>query len=71
IAGKGIANPIATILSANMMLRHIGEGKAADRIQAALVLFLSEKKNLTPDLGGNAKTDEMVDAIIRKISILR
>ncbi len=71
IAGKGIANPIATILSANMMLRHIGEGKAADRIQAALVLFLSEKKNLTPDLGGTATTDEMVDAIIRKISILR
>ncbi len=71
IAGKGIANPIATILSANMMLRHIGEEKAADRIQAALVLFLSEKKHLTPDLGGNASTDEMVDALIRKINILK
>jgi len=71
IAGKGIANPIATILSANMMLRHIGEGKAADRIQAALVLFLSEKKHLTPDLGGSATTDEMVEAIIRKIELLR
>lgn len=71
IAGKGIANPIATILSANMMLRHIGEGKAADRIQAALVLFLSEKKHLTPDLGGTSNSEELVDGIIRKIELLR
>lgn len=71
IAGKGIANPMATILSANLMLRHIGESKAADRIQAALVLFLSEKKFLTPDLGGNSCTDEMVEGIIKKIKLLR
>jgi isocitrate dehydrogenase (NAD+) len=71
IAGKGIANPMATILSANMMLRHIGESKAADRIQAALVLFLSEMKYITPDLGGNASTDEMVEGIIKKIKLLR
>jgi isocitrate dehydrogenase (NAD+) len=71
IAGKGIANPMATILSANLMLRHIGESKAADRIQAALVLFLSEKKFLTPDLGGKSNTDEMVDGIIKKIKLLR
>ncbi|APF20528.1 isocitrate/isopropylmalate dehydrogenase family protein [Caldithrix abyssi] len=71
IAGKGVANPIATILSANMMLRHIGEGKAADRIQAALVLFLAERKHLTPDLGGRATTDELVDGLIEKIKMLR
>jgi len=71
IAGKGIANPMATILSSNMMLRHLGESKAADRIQAALVLFLSERKHLTPDLGGNSSTDDMVDGIIRKINLLR
>jgi isocitrate dehydrogenase (NAD+) len=71
IAGKGIANPMATILSANLMLRHIGESKAADRIQAALVLFLSEKKYLTPDLGGNSNTDAMVEGIIKKIKLLR
>lgn len=71
IAGKGIANPIATILSANMMLRHIGENKAADRIQAALVLFLSEQKYLTPDLGGNSTSEDMVEGIIRKIKLLR
>ena len=71
IAGKGIANPIATILSANMMLRHLGENKAADKIQAALVLFLSERKYLTPDLGGHSTTEELVNGLIEKIKILR
>lgn len=71
IAGKGVANPIATILSANMMLRHLGESRAADRIQAALVLFLSEKKHLTPDLGGTAGTDELVTGIINKLKLLK
>jgi len=71
IAGKGIANPLATILSANMMLRHMKREKEANRIQAAIVLFLSERKHLTPDMGGNATTDEMADAIIEKINLLR
>lgn len=71
IAGKGIANPLATILSANMMLRHIGENKAADRIQAATVLFLSEKHYLTPDLGGTSTTDKFVEGLIAKIKLLR
>jgi isocitrate dehydrogenase (NAD+) len=71
IAGKGVANPMATILSATMMLNYLEEEKAAAKIQAALVLFLSEKKHLTPDLGGKATTDEMVDGIIRKIMLLR
>jgi isocitrate dehydrogenase (NAD+) len=71
IAGKGIANPMATILSANMMLRYLGENHIADRIQAALVLFISERKFLTPDLGGRASMDQMVDGIIQKIKLLR
>lgn len=71
IAGKGIANPLATILSANMMLRHLNLNKEADRIQAATVLFLSEKRHLTPDMGGSSTTDEMVDALIEKIKLLR
>lgn len=71
IAGKGIANPLATILSANMMLRYMKLEKAANRIQAATVLFLAEKKHLTPDMGGNATTDELVDALIDKIKLLR
>ncbi len=71
IAGKGIADPVATILSATMMLRHLGEIKAANRIQAALVLLFAERKHLTPDLGGTATTNELVDALIEKIQILR
>jgi len=71
IAGKGIANPLATVLSGNMMLRHMNLEKEANRIQAATVLFLAEKKHLTPDMGGNATTDEMVEALIDKIKLLR
>ena len=71
IAGKGIANPLATILSSTMMLRHMHLDKEAERIEAAIVLFLSERKHLTPDMGGNATTDEMVDALIEKIKLLR
>jgi isocitrate dehydrogenase (NAD+) len=71
IAGKGVANPIATILSANLMLRHIGEGKAADRIQAGMTLFLADKNDLTPDLGGTASTTQLVDGIIGKIELLK
>jgi len=71
IAGKGIANPLAMVLSATMMLRRLGEDPAADRIQAAVILFLADKSDLTPDLGGSATTDQMVDAILQKLSLLR
>ena len=71
IAGRGIANPIATILSGNLMLRHLQEDRAADRVQAALTLFLADKSNLTPDLGGTATTDQLVDGILRKLDLLK
>jgi isocitrate dehydrogenase (NAD+) len=71
IAGKGIANPLATIASAVLMLRHIDEEKIAARIRAAITLLLAEKKFLTPDLGGTCTTDEITDALIEKISLLR
>ena len=71
IAGKGIANPLATIASANMMLRHMGEEKAAAKIRAAITLFLAEKQDLTPDLGGTATTMQLTDALIKKIQLLR
>src|SRR5262249_22667349 len=54
IAGRGIANPTALIQTAVLMLRHIGERTAADRIQAALEKVLAEGKSLTRDLGGTA-----------------
>ncbi len=64
IAGKGIANPLALILSAEMMLRHIGEAGPADRLIAAVETLLSEGKHLTGDLGGKANTRELTDALI-------
>lgn len=63
IAGKGIANPIAMILSAKMMLDYLGEKKEADRLEHAILKVLSEGKDVTPDLDGNASTMEMSEAI--------
>ena len=63
IAGKGIANPIAMMLSAIMMLRYIGENEAADKFDNAILKVLSEGKTLTGDLGGSASTEEITQAI--------
>jgi len=67
IAGKGIANPIALILSGVMMLRQLNEVNAAERIEQAINKILMEGKYLTFDLGGKSTTDEFVAAIIEKI----
>ena len=64
IAGKDIANPMAAILSAMMMLRYIGQPQAADRIDKALIQVLAAKSDVTVDLGGNAGTRRMTDAIV-------
>lgn len=61
---KGIANPIATILSAKMMLNFLGEDEWAKRIENAVITVLEEGKHLTPDLGGNSATHEVTEAII-------
>jgi isocitrate dehydrogenase (NAD+) len=66
IAGKGIANPTALLLSALLMLRHIGEGAMADRIMNAVVATLDEGKVRTRDLGGAATTMEYADAICQR-----
>jgi isocitrate dehydrogenase (NAD+) len=68
IAGKGIANPIALILSGVLMLRHLNEVKAAERIEQAINKILLEKKYLTFDLGGQSTTNEFIDAIINMIT---
>ena len=68
IAGKSIANPMALLLSALLMLRHIGEGAIADRISKALNDVLSEGQTRTRDLGGRASTIEFTDAICRRIA---
>ena len=63
IAGKGIANPMAQILTAGVMLRHFGENAAADAVQSAVLQLLAEGSTVTPDLGGAATTQTVGDAI--------
>ncbi|KAI4869388.1 hypothetical protein F4820DRAFT_407264 [Hypoxylon rubiginosum] len=67
IAGKGLANPTALLLSSMMMLRHMGLTDYADRIEKATFDTLAEGKALTGDLGGKAKTHEFAGAIISKL----
>ena len=67
IAGKDIANPMASILSAVMMLRYLGEAPAADRVEGALTAVLREKRSLTPDLGGSGGTRAMTAAIVQEL----
>ena len=64
IAGKKIANPIAQIWSGALMLRHIGEGPAADEIERAIARVLAAGEARTPDLGGNAHTSDLGEAVI-------
>jgi isocitrate dehydrogenase (NAD+) len=64
IAGKGLANPTALLMSGIMMLDHLGERPAARRIEAALENVYREGKHVTRDLGGNASTKEFTDAVI-------
>lgn len=59
IAGKNIANPIAMMLSAIMMLRYLGENEAADKFEAAILKVLKDANTLTGDLGGLATTTEI------------
>jgi isocitrate dehydrogenase (NAD+) len=67
IAGKNLANPTALLLSAVLMLRHIDEGAAADRIMQALGRVLSAGQVRTRDLGGTASTTEFGDAIAKSL----
>lgn len=69
IAGKGIANPIGTILSAAMMLEHLGEPDAAARIRAA-VERATASGVLTPDLGGDATTEQFVARTLSELGAL-
>jgi len=67
IADKNLANPTALLLSALMMLEHIGENDASERIRAALVRVLADGRIRTRDLGGQASTTEFTDAVCREI----
>jgi isocitrate dehydrogenase (NAD+) len=63
IAGKGFANPTALLLSSILMLDHLGERTAAERIQNALEKVYREAKHTTRDVGGKAGTEEFADAV--------
>jgi isocitrate dehydrogenase (NAD+) len=68
IAGKNHANPTALLLSAVLMLRHVGEVAAAERIVTALHLVLQDGEIRTRDLGGSSSTFEFADAICRAMA---
>jgi tartrate dehydrogenase/decarboxylase/D-malate dehydrogenase len=67
IAGRGIVNPIATILSAAMMLEHIEVVEGAREVEAAVAAVLAACKVRTPDLGGHSTTQEVTDAILGRL----
>ena len=67
IAGKGVANPTALLMSAILMLDHMGERKAAQDIQAALEKVYREAKHTTRDVGGTATTEQFTDALIAEL----
>ena len=67
IMGQGIANPIATIRSAALMLEFLEEPEAAARIYAAVDANLEEGRLLSPDLGGSASTEQVVEDILRRL----
>jgi isocitrate dehydrogenase (NAD+) len=67
IAGQGVANPTALLLSAVMMLEHLNEVTAARRVEAALQKVYREGKGLTRDVGGKASTAEFTEAVIAAI----
>ncbi len=64
IAGKGIANPLASILSMAMLLEHVGQSASARRIERAVGHVLAKTDVRTPDIGGSAGTTELTDAVI-------
>ena len=68
IAGKDLANPTALIQSAVMMLHHIGESRAAERIEASIIAHFREGGPRTPDLGGSASTREYTDALCKRVA---
>lgn len=67
LAGQGKANPTALMLSAVMLLTHIGEVEAAYRLQSAVEAVYRQGDSLTGDVGGSASTEEFTEAVIKKL----
>jgi isocitrate dehydrogenase (NAD+) len=64
IAGQGVANPTAMMLSSVLMLIHLKERHAANRLQTAVEKVYTQRRHLTPDAGGHGGTDEFTEAVI-------
>src|SRR5262249_16123693 len=67
IAGKGVANPLAAILSAGLMLDHLNLTRGATALRKAVASVLKAGKVLSPDLGGTAKTVEVTEAVLAAV----
>ena len=67
IAGKGVVNPLATILCAAQMLEHLGLDASAARVQHAVAAALRETAVRTPDMGGTSTTAELTEAVLARI----
>jgi tartrate dehydrogenase/decarboxylase / D-malate dehydrogenase len=68
IAGKGVVNPLAAILTAGMMLEHLQMTAAAQELEAAVARVLAEGKVRTPDLGGSNRTEEVTNAVLARLA---
>ncbi len=68
IAGRGLANPLGTIWSGAMMLRHLGDATGADRVERAMEAVCRDRRHLTADLGGRASTREVGDAVLEALA---
>ena len=68
IAGQGLANPTAVLQSAVLMLRHLNERAAADKIENAILAVFAEGKVRTRDIGGTSRTSEFTQAVIEKMN---
>jgi isocitrate dehydrogenase (NAD+) len=67
IAGKGLADPVAMVLSGAMMLRHLGDRAAAAAVEHAVERVLETRRRVTRDLGGAASTEEMAEALCEAV----
>ena len=68
IMGKGIANPLAAILSGAMMLSHFGEDAVANSVEKATLSVIAVGETLTPDLGGSSSTEDVGDAVVAALT---
>ncbi|KAF4825343.1 Isocitrate dehydrogenase [NAD] catalytic subunit 5 [Colletotrichum tropicale] len=67
IAGKGIANPLALVLSGALLLESVDRRKEANAVREAVRIVVEEQKDLPPDLGGSGTSDSLTDAVVREV----